>query len=599
MQVGPHSNSVEPVKAVAKSSRRNGQSNKSGKDSEVDDESSFTSEESDSTEDYDEEIGAEVAPKKRKATSYGTDSAQKKPKVSAKVKMSKINNSEEVVIRPKKNNLYRAPRPKGAPFADALNPDILQFMSDLALDNDREFMLSNQATSQERWFATRHDFTDFVGTIMKSLREVDPTITEVEPKEAIFRLNRDLRFTNDLRPYKTNLAAAWGRGGKKSPFALYYLSICPGSKSFLGGGLWHPPSSILHRIRTAIDEDASLLYEALSTNEFANAFGETGIAALGQEDKLKTCPKGYDKEHQEIELLRFRSFTVGKALTDEELVSPGFLGRVLEAYEALPQAKKSTGKKVAPAPYPVKSKDSSKKPQNPLFEKRSRNFSIGQDIQPTRDLTRFVKWPEYIRLQRQKRILQQRLKVPPAINQFSKVLDRNTATELFKLANKYRPESTRQKTRRLRAVAEAKAQGKEIQDEKPIVVKYGINHITALVEAKKAHLVVIADDVDPIELVIWLPALCRKMGVPYCIVKGKARLGTVVGKKTATAVAFTEVKPEDKQALATLVSAIKANYNDKYEEHRRTWGGGIMGAKSQAMMAKRAAAAAKEIAARQ
>lgn len=90
-------------------------------------------------------------------------------------------------------------------------------------------------------------------------------------------------------------------------------------------------------------------------------------------------------------------------------------------------------------------------------------------------------------------------------------------------------------------------------------VKYGLNHIVALVEAKKATLVAIAHDVDPIELVVFLPALCRKMGVPYVIVKGKARLGTVVHKKTAAVVALQEVKSEDQRELATLISATNAN----------------------------------------
>jgi large subunit ribosomal protein L7Ae len=78
-----------------------------------------------------------------------------------------------------------------------------------------------------------------------------------------------------------------------------------------------------------------------------------------------------------------------------------------------------------------------------------------------------------------------------------------------------------------------------LQDTKKLIyAKYGLNHVVALVEAKKAALVVIGHDVDPIELVIFLPALCRKMGVPYVIVKGKARLGTVVHKKTASVVAI-------------------------------------------------------------
>ncbi|RKO82971.1 50S ribosomal protein L30e-like protein, partial [Blyttiomyces helicus] len=253
-------------------------------------------------------------------------------------------------------------------------------------------------------------------------------------------------------------------------------------------------------------------------------------------------------------------------------------------------------KKVAPAPFGAKSKGVAKVAKNPLIEKRSRNFSIGADIQPKRNLSRFVRWPEYVRLQRQKAILRQRLKVPPAINQFTKTLDKNTAIQAFKLLNKYRPESRQEKKARLVAAAEAAAAGNKVdQGKKPVVVKYGINHITALVESKKAQFVIIADDVDPIEIVIWLPALCRKMGIPYAIVKSKSRLGTVVHKKTATALALVDVKPEDKHELATLVAAIKANYNDKAEEIRKSWGGGIMGQKSNIKTAARAKALAREI----
>jgi large subunit ribosomal protein L7Ae len=208
-----------------------------------------------------------------------------------------------------------------------------------------------------------------------------------------------------------------------------------------------------------------------------------------------------------------------------------------------------------------------------------------------------VKWPEYIRLQRQKVILSQRLKVPPAIAQFSHTLDKNTATQLFKLLDKYRPEAKKEKKIRLTATATAAAGGEAAPKDtkKPIHAKYGLNHVVALVEAKKAALVVIAHDVHPIELVIFLPALCRKMGVPYVIVKGKARLGTVVHKKTATVVAIQEVRSEDDRELATIISAAKANFSDKYEEQRRVWGGGIRGNKSADMVQKRAKAAGQAI----
>jgi large subunit ribosomal protein L7Ae len=272
---------------------------------------------------------------------------------------------------------------------------------------------------------------------------------------------------------------------------------------------------------------------------------------------------------------------------------------------------------VKATPYEKKDKE-----DNPLFEKRPRRFGIGQDLPPpNRDLTRLVKWPRYIRLQRQRRVLYQRLKIPPAIHQFSRTLDKNTATELFKLLVKYKPEDKVAKKKRLleRAAARVKAteakkaetkaekpkaQKKEkpkasskdadSAPKKPNVVKYGINHITALVESKKAQLVVIAHDVDPIEIVIWLPALCRKMQVPYCIVKGKARLGAVVGQKTATALAISTVANEDKDVLKRVLDAIKQNYTDKYEDVRRHWGGGKLGLKSTQRQLKKAALRKKE-----
>merc|ERR1712051_442077 len=147
--------------------------------------------------------------------------------------------------------------------------------------------------------------------------------------------------------------------------------------------------------------------------------------------------------------------------------------------------------------------------------------------------------------------------------------------------------------------AESEIKGQSVkQGPKPRVVKYGLNHVTELVEQKKASLVIIAHDVDPIELVVWLPALCRKMNIPYCIVKGKARLGTIVHKKTATALCLTSVKNEDKMEFSRIVEAIKANFNDKFDEYRRQWGGGVMGSKSQAKLKAREKLLAKEAAQR-
>jgi large subunit ribosomal protein L7Ae len=249
------------------------------------------------------------------------------------------------------------------------------------------------------------------------------------------------------------------------------------------------------------------------------------------------------------------------------------------------------GKKVAAAPAAVKKAAAPAKPVNPLYEKRPKTFGIGGDLPAKRDMRRFVKWPKYVRIQRQRRVLNQRLKVPPALNRFTRTLDKNMAESLFKLLMKYRPEDKAAKKERLLKEAQAREAGQEVEKKKPVVVKYGINHITQLVESGKAQCVVIAHDVDPIEIVVWLPALCKKMGVPYCIVKGKARLGTVVHKKTATALALTAVKNEDQREFAKLVESFKTMYNDG---PRVSWGGGIMGPKSQAAQKKKERALAKD-----
>merc|ERR1712039_269232 len=131
------------------------------------------------------------------------------------------------------------------------------------------------------------------------------------------------------------------------------------------------------------------------------------------------------------------------------------------------------------------------------------------------------------------------------------------------------------KKAKLVARAKARAEGKADQPTaRKAQLASGINKVVNLVERKQAQLVLIAHDVDPIEIVVYLSALCRKMDVPYCIVKGKARLGQLVGRKQCTSVAFSEIKNEHKQELAKLVETVKTNYNERADEIRKHWGGG-------------------------
>jgi len=245
--------------------------------------------------------------------------------------------------------------------------------------------------------------------------------------------------------------------------------------------------------------------------------------------------------------------------------------------------KAAGGKKVAKAPLAEKKK---KTRTSPLFEKTPKNFRIGNDIQPKRNLNRYVRWPKYVRLQRMKKIMLMRLRVPPAVNQFNCAIDKNQATAVLRLFKKYVPETAPEKKKRLMEMAQIKKDGGEVKTKKPVVVKFGLNHVTDLIEQKQAKLVVIAHDVDPIELVVWMPTLCRKKDVPYCIIKSKSRLGQLVHKKTASCVCLTAVRQEDKQELEQLASNFKAQFNDNVEL-RRKWGGGIMGYKSQHIKQRR------------
>ena len=179
------------------------------------------------------------------------------------------------------------------------------------------------------------------------------------------------------------------------------------------------------------------------------------------------------------------------------------------------------------------------------------------------------------------------------VNQFTNTLNKNQATELIKLLQKYSPETKQDKKVRLQKVAEAKASGKDSKEEKPLALKYGIHQVTSLIENKQAKLVVIAHDVDPIELVCWLPTLCRKKDVPFCILKSKARLGALVHKKNAAVACLTTANKEDISTLDTLAKTFRSQYNDNITI-RRTWGGGIMGQKSQNEQAKKEKAIAIE-----
>merc|ERR1712154_133094 len=189
--------------------------------------------------------------------------------------------------------------------------------------------------------------------------------------------------------------------------------------------------------------------------------------------------------------------------------------------------------------------------------KPSRRIGAGGVLRRAPSLGRLMRWPKYVQLQRQRKILLQRLKIPPALNIFNNACSKDFAAKIVRFAKNYSPESSKQKTNRLRAAAKLQSEGKPVPSVKRNTIKYGFNHVTNLIEAGRAKLVVIAHDVDPIELVLWMPALCVKKNIPFVIFKSKARLGALVHRKTAACIAIVDVKPGDVQDFKALTRKAK------------------------------------------
>ena len=197
----------------------------------------------------------------------------------------------------------------------------LQFLNDLSENNEREWFKANK----KAYDAAKKNIESVVSEVISGLVQYEPDFGSMEAKKAIFRIFRDTRFSNNKAPYKTNMGAWMARGGRKSPFAGFYLHIQPGN-SFLAGGVYHPESKVLKAIREGIDYDAQSLRDIIESKAFKAQFGEM------EGEKVKTSPKGYSKEHPDIDLLRHKSYLMSRNLSDEEIMAEDFVANALAVY---------------------------------------------------------------------------------------------------------------------------------------------------------------------------------------------------------------------------------------------------------------------------
>lgn len=146
--------------------------------------------------------------------------------------------------------------------------------------------------NKEEYLEARKEFEFLVQEIIVRLSQWDDRFSYLEPKDCIFRFNRDIRFSDNKSPYKENFAAFFGIGGKKSSLPGYYFSISL-KEIFAGGGLWHPEPDKLLTIRRYISNHGDELREIVKSRKFVNTFG-----ALSDEDTLKRVPRGFDPDHE-------------------------------------------------------------------------------------------------------------------------------------------------------------------------------------------------------------------------------------------------------------------------------------------------------------
>ena len=207
-----------------------------------------------------------------------------------------------------------------------LDPDTRQFLADLKRNNDREWFQDNKPRSE----AARVDFESFVGVLLPKIEAFDPNVAGLDPKKCVFRIYRDTRFSKDKTPYKTNFGAHMLMGGSKNVHqrAGYYIQVEPGN-CFLAGGAHQPPAAWINAIRHRIDADAAPLKKVLRSKPFRDAFG--GITG----ERLKTAPKGYPKDHPELELLRHKSLLAVHDMTDDTVFEKDLLKYAVKTFKTM------------------------------------------------------------------------------------------------------------------------------------------------------------------------------------------------------------------------------------------------------------------------
>jgi uncharacterized protein (TIGR02453 family) len=209
---------------------------------------------------------------------------------------------------------------------ETIKKTTLSFLSELNKNNNREWFKKNESSYKD----AKYNFESFVQEVINEIIDFDPIMKGIEVKSCVFRINRDIRFSNDKSPYKTNFGAFIVRGGKKNgdKFAGYYVHIEPG-KSFIAGGAYVPPSPWLAVIREKIDQEPASFLKILNHKDFVKYFGQISG------EKLKTPPRGYASDNPNVDLLKLKSYLAVNEVPDKMALSPDYLTHVINVLKAM------------------------------------------------------------------------------------------------------------------------------------------------------------------------------------------------------------------------------------------------------------------------
>ena len=203
--------------------------------------------------------------------------------------------------------------------------NVLDFIKVLTKNNNRDWFNANKNLYQD----SLEIFRGFAGEMLEGISKFDPSVGNLEPKDTIFRIYKDVRFSKDKLPYKTHFGCWMAKGGRKSSDAGYYFHLEP-AKSFLAAGVWMPPSEQLKLIRQEILYNPDPFLKLINTPIMDKRY-ERG----GKEDMLKKGPAGFPKDFVHMDELKYKHYIWSRSYTDAEILKAGFSSSVVEDYKGL------------------------------------------------------------------------------------------------------------------------------------------------------------------------------------------------------------------------------------------------------------------------